>query len=174
VKFLILAFTPVFARCVCSIIFKQTTTAKDYLFIFVMSLILALTYVSVLESSPYDKYFDKECVLTNSQRKEYKSKMDDEWHLAVIDYVDAEDACWYWPRMNNHQKAENCMTAAWGTIASLCGSDPRSKVVGALIATLSTYGYCAMKEWNYVERKLRSCEAHFELYDFYMLVLEKG
>ncbi len=94
-KFIFLAFIPVCARCLASIIVGIETTKKEYMFIFLISLILAIFYCSVLDATPTgNKYFDKKFTLTYKQRKQYEAKRDDqryyaEWQTILDIFADA-------------------------------------------------------------------------------------
>lgn len=86
-------------------------------------------------------------------------------------YNDAKRKCWYLPDTDEREKAKQCFAIA-GT--ALIPSDPKSKLITLLITTMIAYGVDCYDEWNNIKTKLNWSKHHYELMEFYQLVIEKG
>lgn len=109
--------------------------------------------------------------LSSSDITFYKEKVDFHEANAKRTYKDAKDKCWYLPDVDKREKAKQCFVIATSAILP---SEPKSKLIGLLVATMVTYGLDCYDEWNFIKTKLHWSKYHYEMMEFYQSVLDEG
>jgi hypothetical protein len=112
-----------------------------------------LTELNVYQKNQYQKlwiYHDKEA-------KRY--------------FKEAEEICWYLPRLNNKESAYYYFNAA---ISALAPGSPIVKMCAVIGVTLTRYGYNCMDEWDKLQTTLNWAAYHSDLAEWYANVLKNG
>lgn len=157
-------------------IFFRTKFTKWMIVFFIF--FFGMTYY--LESTEYDEddfepinweHFDQNAQLTSKQRAEYVEKINFHEANAKRTYEDAKSRCWWLPEMDARVSARNCINIF---IASFCTNHPMSKAVAMLVCLLDKYAVSCNDEWDYINMKLRWSEYHWEMKEFYEMLLIKG
>lgn len=114
--------------------------------------------------------FDRE-ILTEYERKILTENLKKSERNAHYHYNLAKDRCWWLPDISDREKARYCFQ---GAVQGLIGTTPQSKVVGAIIYFLTTYGIACLDEWNFINDNLMKSQVWWESYEFYKYALEHG
>jgi hypothetical protein len=84
---------------------------------------------------------------------------------------DAKDMCWWWPCLKDRENVRKCWMTA---VTAFIPADPRSKLIGMIVAYFGQHGYDCYEEWCNINTKLYWAEYHFEMMEFYEQVLKQG
>ncbi len=145
---------------------KQKKNFIYYLLIFLLILIANLIFPHQVHAArPKPKY------LTHVQKIDFRQKRDESKANAERTYRDAKDRCWWLPNVDDRNMARHCFEVA---LASLNPGTPQSKLVCMLLVALGEYSWYCWDEWEYIENKLKWSAYHWDMYEFYCDVLDKG
>lgn len=145
-------------------------------FILLYLLIGTSTYLLFAEECEEYNFIDWEFLdpcaeLTPKYRDELITKINFHEANGKRTYEDAKARCWYLPDMTDRKNARTCFTMLVHTFG---GTTPMSKVVIAILAALDSYGIACLDEWDYIENKLNWSKYHYEMKEFYEMILIKG
>lgn len=146
--------------------FKQKRSFPWYLCVFLLLLLMNLMFPHEAHSA-----HPKHRVLTHVQKEDFSNKRDDSKANAERTYKDAKDRCWWLPDIDDRKAARHCFEIAY---SSLNPGTPQSKLVTMVLIGLGEYVWYCWDEWEYIENKLKWSRYHWEMYEFYCDVLEKG
>jgi len=110
-------------------------------------------------------------VLNPSQAKTYRDKKYYHQDQAIKALERAQEKFWWLPRVSDRAMARSCYTSVLTTVTA---STPQSKIMAAIVNLMVTYGLSAMDEWDYINYNLADAQHHFEMFEFYNDVLNKG
>lgn len=147
-------------------VFKQKKNFCWYLCVFIFFLIINLMFPHPAFSAQL-----KYKTLTHVQKIDFCKKRDDSKANAERTYNDAKDRCWWLPDIDNRKIARHCFEVAY---SSLNPGTPHSKLITMILIALGEYTCYCWDEWDYIETKLKWSKYHWEMYEFYCDVLEKG
>jgi hypothetical protein len=80
-------------------------------------------------------------------------------------YKDAHEACWWWPNLSERKKIQYCLTNA--AVMAAPKTSAKSKIITAIITTLTQFGLDVQEEWSYINTKLYWAQYHYEMAEFY-------
>lgn len=109
--------------------------------------------------------------LNYTQRQEYMRLCEEHEYYGKLNLSQAKEKCCLFPRVEDRNMAEYCFNTILATISQ---STPMSRIVAAIISMFGTYGLNVMREWNEINTHLNYAQYHYEMKEFYEMVLIKA
>lgn len=124
-----------------------------------------------LSFSEQFKEISPKAFLTQDQREFCISEISrHEWNGRKF-LKDAEERCWMFPDTSSRDKAKYCFSAA---MAAAVPGTPMTRIIAGLLVLFGQYGLDCMDEIEAIEKDLMRSQYHFEMKEFFEVVLIHG
>ncbi len=161
---------------VTNIITKQKHVLKYYIIMglcfLLINIFISGLYANEYRDSQVDMVEVKSLIL---EKKIYLYDLppirDNHLREAQEYYKMAEERCWYIPSIDDSVKSRICFSTALILIGP---GDQPSKIILGILNILGSYGLECYKEWEMIEFWLNESKYHYEMYEFYRDIIERG
>ena len=109
--------------------------------------------------------------LSKIDRENYQEAYEMHAWNAKRNWDNAKNACWILPNISHRNKAKYVWVS---TISAFAASEPKAKIVAALLTALAQYGLDCIDEWGYIDEQLEWCEYHYTQAAHYASLLQRN
>lgn len=134
---------------------------------------LGIFYLTRAHSTLHDDIYQLRhtAALNAEQRQYFVLEINHHEREAKAYLKKAEQTCWYFPTLDDQEKARYCFTSA---MAMAAPGTPWSKIIAAVLVGITNYGLDVLEQSELTEEYLRKAEYHFEMKEFFEGVLING